>query len=47
MFFTQYDPLTTEEVEKKVAAQPKPADGGEGHLAGKSFKAVLEGEFAP
>ena len=47
MFFTQYDPLTTEEVEKKVAAQPKPADGGEGHLAGKAFKAVLEGEFAP
>ena len=47
MFFTKYDPLTTEEVEKKVAAQPKPADGGEGHLAGKSFKAKLEGQFAP
>jgi len=47
MFFTKYDPLTTAEVEQKVSAQRKPAFGGEGHLAGKSFKAVLEGQFAP
>ncbi len=47
MFFTKFDPLTDEEVLQKVNAQRKPAGGDKGYLAGKSFKARLEGQFAP
>jgi hypothetical protein len=47
MFFTKFNPMTEEEVNKKVAAKPK-ADGNSCSLiAGWSFKARLEGEFAP
>ena len=47
MFFTKFNPLTDEEVLQKVNAQRRPAGGGKGYLAGKSFKARLDGEFAP
>ena len=47
MFFTKFNPLTDEEVQRKVDAQRRPAGGGKGYLAGKSFKAMLAGEFAP
>ncbi|MBR3556911.1 MAG: hypothetical protein IKN89_13475 [Oscillospiraceae bacterium] len=47
MFFTKFNPLTDEEVARKVDAQRRPAGGDCGILAGKSFKARLEGEFAP
>ena len=47
MFFTQYNPMTTEEVNAKVETKRK-ADGVScGRLVGKSFKAILDGEFAP
>ena len=47
MFFTEFNPLTDEEVLAKVDKQRKPADACCGYLAGKSFKAKLEGQFAP
>ena len=47
MFFTQYNPMTTEEVNAKIDAQRK-ADGQScGCLAGLSFKCRLEGDYAP
>ncbi len=47
MFFTKYNPMTTEEVNKKVDSKRK-ADGASCPcLAGKSFSAKLEGKFAP
>ncbi len=47
MFFTKYDPMTPEAILKAVDAGRRPLDGDCGALAGKSFKARLEGEFAP
>ncbi len=47
MFFTQYNPMTTEEVNAKVEAQRKAVGESCTRLAGKSFKAMLDGEFAP
>ena len=48
MFFTTFNPMTTEEVDAKVAAaKPKGGDGIGGVLAGKRFKLKLTGEFAP
>ena len=47
MFFTQYNPMTTEEVNAKIDAKRK-ADGQScGCLAGLSFKCRLEGDYAP
>ena len=47
MFFTNFNPMSKEEIDKKVAAKPK-ADGPECDLiVGWTFKARLEGEFAP
>ncbi|MDR3310144.1 MAG: molybdenum cofactor biosynthesis F family protein [Oscillospiraceae bacterium] len=48
MFFHSFNPLTTEEVERKAAGRRLP-DGSapSDALAGKSFKVLLEGEFAP
>ena len=47
MFFTNFNPMSKEEIDKKVAAKPK-ADGPACDcLVGWSFKARLEGEFAP
>ena len=47
MFFTQFDPLTTEYVNEKLA--PAPAACGESCpcLKGMKFSVKLEGEFAP
>lgn len=47
MFFTRFDPMTDQEVFEKLDAQRKPADACCKCLAGKSFSAKLEGEFAP
>ena len=47
MFFTKFNPLTDEEVARKVDAQRRPAGGDCGILVGKSFKCRLDGEFAP
>ncbi len=47
MFFTKYNPMTTEEVNQKVDQQRRATGSVCGCLAGKSFKARLEGEFAP
>ena len=47
MFFTKFDPMTEEAVLKAVDAQRRPLGEGKGYLAGKSFKARLDGEFAP
>ena len=47
MFFTRFDPMTPEAVMKGVDARRRPLGGDCGALAGKSFKARLEGEFAP
>ena len=47
MFFTQYNPMTTEEVNAKVEAQRKAVGESCTCLAGMSFKAMLEGELAP
>ena len=47
MFFTDFNPLTDELVLQGVNGQRRPAGGDCGCLAGKSFKAVLEGNFAP
>jgi hypothetical protein len=47
MFFTTYNPMTKEEVDRKLAAQPKAEGKSCTCLVGKSFKAALEGEFAP
>lgn len=47
MFFTKYNPMTEEEVERKVTAKAKADDSACGCLAGMSFKAKLEGEYAP
>ncbi|NLV50589.1 MAG: hypothetical protein GXY20_07850 [Clostridiales bacterium] len=48
MFFTEFNPMTEEEIIKKVSAKPY-ADGGEAlrELAGLSFKVLLDGEFVP
>ncbi|NLT13297.1 MAG: hypothetical protein GXY05_03040 [Clostridiales bacterium] len=48
MFFTDFNPMTTEEVNKKVIVKPK-ADGSAAldSWAGLSFNVRLEGEFAP
>ncbi|MBR2520671.1 MAG: hypothetical protein IKE62_00620 [Oscillospiraceae bacterium] len=47
MFFTKFDPMTDEAILKAIDAQRRPAHGDCGALAGKSFKARLEGKFAP
>jgi hypothetical protein len=47
MFFTDFNPMTEEEVNKKITAGPKAEGPACGSLAGWSFKARLEGEFAP
>lgn len=47
MFFTNYDPLTTELVEEKVQAAGRAAGESCGCLAGLKFIARLEGEYAP
>ena len=47
MFFTKYNPMTDAEVSAKIDAQRKAEGCSCGCLAGKSFKAHLEGEFAP
>ena len=47
MFFTKFDPMTPEAIQAAIDAQRRPAGGDCGALAGKSFKCVLDGEFAP
>ena len=47
MFFTKFNPMTAEEVNAKVEAGRKAAGESCSCLAGKSFKAMLEGEHAP
>ena len=47
MFFTDFNPLTDELVLQGVNGQRRPAGGDCSCLAGKSFKAILEGNFAP
>jgi hypothetical protein len=47
MFFTKFNPMTDAEVNAKVAAKPKADNSACGRLAGWSFIARLEGEFAP
>ena len=47
MFFTDYNPMVEEEINRKVASKPK-ADGSACDcIVGWSFKVRLEGEFAP
>jgi len=47
MFFTNFNPMSEEEVNSKVTAKPK-ADGPVcDRLAGRTFTARLEGEYAP
>ncbi|NLA85808.1 MAG: hypothetical protein GX847_00695 [Clostridiales bacterium] len=48
MFFIEFNPMTEPEVNKKVMAKSR-ADGSQplAVLAGLSFKACLEGDFAP
>ena len=47
MFFTEFNPMTAEEVARKLDAKGAPTGGGCGALAGKRFSACLEGEHAP
>ena len=47
MFFTKFDPMTPEAIQAAIDAQRRPVGGDCGALAGKSFKCVLDGEFAP
>ncbi len=47
MFFTKFDPMTPEAIQAAIDAQRRPVGGDCGALAGKSFKCVLEGSFAP
>ena len=42
MFFTTYNPMTKEEVDRKLAAQPKAEGKSCTCLIGKSFKAALK-----
>ncbi|MCQ2406526.1 MAG: molybdenum cofactor biosynthesis F family protein [Oscillospiraceae bacterium] len=48
MFFTKYNPMTGEEVEKKVAEADRASGGNTpADLIGKHFSLKLEGNFAP
>ena len=47
MFFTKFDPLTTEYVNEKVGAAPAAAGESCPCLAGMKFAVKLEGSFAP
>jgi hypothetical protein len=48
MFFTKFNPMTEDEINKKVAAKPKSDNSAAlSNWAGLSFKVRLEGEFAP
>jgi hypothetical protein len=47
MFFTDFNPMTEAEIDKKIAANPKAEGPACDRLAGWSFTARLEGEFAP
>ena len=49
MFFTNFNPMTTEDVDAKVAASPKAGTGltPSTLLAGKTLKFKFDGEFAP
>jgi hypothetical protein len=47
VFFTKFNPMSDEEIIRKVNANPKASGTSCPCLAGKSFKVRLEGEFAP
>ncbi|MDR0640869.1 MAG: hypothetical protein LBG07_00245, partial [Treponema sp.] len=49
MFFKTFNPMTAEEVDKKIAAVPKAKSGIplSGHMKGRSFQLKFEGEHAP
>ena len=49
MFFTDYNPMTTDEIDKKIAAAPKAVSAfcECKCLEGKSLKLKFDGEFAP
>lgn len=47
MFFTKFNPMTEEEVNKKTAAKTKADGSAAGVWTGLSFTARLDGEFAP
>jgi hypothetical protein len=48
LFFTNFNPMTEDEILQKVSAKPKARDSAVPDvLLGLSFKAALEGEFAP
>ena len=47
MFFTDYDPLTAQYVEEAAAKRVRPDGEHSACLAGLSFTARLDGEYAP
>ncbi len=47
MFFTDFNPMSDEEILKKISAKPKASASACDRLVGLSFTARLEGEFAP
>ena len=48
MFFTDYNPMTSDEIDKKIAFAPKAVSTSEycNCLAGKTLKLKFNGEFA-
>ncbi len=47
MFFTRYNPMTPDEIDRKTAAQPKATGPAGTGLAGWHFQVRCEGEYAP
>lgn len=47
MFFTDYNPMTTEEVNQKIAAAGRASGCPCDILVGKTFQVKLDGDFAP